>query len=38
MNGPHAQKVKDALAAKEEVQREPVADPAHNPKTDGEKP
>jgi type IV secretory pathway TraG/TraD family ATPase VirD4 len=36
MNGPHAQKVKDSLATKQEVPREPVALPAHNPWTDGE--
>jgi hypothetical protein len=38
MNGPHAQKVKDALAGQEQVQRDPVAVSAHNPWTGGEKP
>jgi type IV secretory pathway TraG/TraD family ATPase VirD4 len=37
MNGPHAQKVKDSLATTERVHREPVAVPAHNPWTDGDK-
>jgi hypothetical protein len=37
MNGPHAQKVKDSLATKEKVHREPMAVPAHNPWTDGNK-
>lgn len=31
MNGPHAQRVKDSLATKEKVHREPVAVPTHNP-------
>jgi hypothetical protein len=35
MNGPHAQKVKDSLATKETVEREPVAVAAHNPWMDG---
>jgi hypothetical protein len=33
MNGPHAQKVRDSLATKETVEREPVAVAAHNPWT-----
>ncbi|WP_427008500.1 type IV secretory system conjugative DNA transfer family protein [Pseudarthrobacter sp. H2] len=37
MNGPHAQKVKDSLAAQEKVEREPVVVPARNPWTDGDK-
>lgn len=37
MNGPHAQKVKDSLAATETTERAPVAVPAHNPWTDGNK-
>lgn len=36
MNGPHAQKVKDSLATTVNVEREPVAVPAHNPWTDGD--
>jgi type IV secretory pathway TraG/TraD family ATPase VirD4 len=36
MNGPHAQKVKDSLAAKETTERAPVAVAAHNPWTDGD--
>jgi len=35
MNGPHAQKVKDSLAAPKQQQLEPVTVPAHNPWTDG---
>jgi hypothetical protein len=35
MNGPHAQKVKDSLAAPGKVEREPVTVPAHNPWKDG---
>jgi type IV secretory pathway TraG/TraD family ATPase VirD4 len=35
MNGPHAQKVKDSLAARETTEPERVAVPAHNPCTDG---
>jgi hypothetical protein len=34
MNGPHAQKVKDSLAAPKQ-QLEPVTVPVHNPWTDG---
>jgi type IV secretory pathway TraG/TraD family ATPase VirD4 len=34
MNGPHAQKVRDSLAASTNVEREPVTVPAHNPWTD----
>jgi hypothetical protein len=37
MNGPHAQKVKDSLATMEMDDREPVAVPAYNPWTDGDK-
>jgi type IV secretory pathway TraG/TraD family ATPase VirD4 len=37
MNGPHAQKVKDSLAPKQDAREEPVAVPAHNPWTDGDK-
>lgn len=35
MNGPHAQKVKDSLAAPKQQPQEPVTVPAHNPWTDG---
>jgi type IV secretory pathway TraG/TraD family ATPase VirD4 len=38
MNGPHAQKVKDSLAAQEPVDREQVTVAVHNPWTDGGKP
>ncbi|WP_083266341.1 hypothetical protein [Arthrobacter sp. U41] len=37
MNGPHAQKVKDSLAAGEQLHRDPVTVPAHNPWIDGDK-
>jgi type IV secretory pathway TraG/TraD family ATPase VirD4 len=37
MNGPHAQKVKDSLATKEPLEREPVTVSACNPWTDGDK-
>ncbi|MGP4033719.1 type IV secretory system conjugative DNA transfer family protein [Pseudarthrobacter sp. 1C304] len=37
MNGPHSQKVRDSLATKETVEREPVAVAAHNPWTDGDR-
>lgn len=35
MNGPHAQKVKDSLAAPKQQPQQPVMVPAHNPWTDG---
>ncbi len=35
MNGPHAQKVKDSLAAPKQQPQQPVTVPAHNPWTDG---
>lgn len=35
MNGPHAQKVKESLAAPKQQPQEPVTVPAHNPWTDG---
>jgi type IV secretory pathway TraG/TraD family ATPase VirD4 len=37
MNGPHAQKVRDSLATKEPVERDPVSVSAHNPWTDGDR-